>query len=361
LDDGTINLMRRGRLSGVEARISELAARASEHLDPGVHDYFATGSGAETSLDEAAEAWLRYRLRPRVLIDVSSVRTDLTLLGHQLPSPIAIAPFAFAGMVHDDAELGVVRGAGEHLSVISTRATRSLEEIGAAATGPWWFQVYLTMDRTLTAALAKRAAAAGAGALVLTGDTPYVGRRSRGGRPAALGTAETLTNFGPHLSSDAEAAHDIEQNPAVTTDDIGWLADLTGLPVLVKGVLRADDAARCLDAGAAGVVVSNHGGRQLDRAVAPAIALPEVVAACGDAPVLVDGGISAALDVLTALALGARAVLIGRPAAWALAANGGSGVADLLAAFDDELEHVLALAGCPHLESVTADLVARPQ
>ncbi len=344
-------------MSGVAALIEELAERAAAALDPRVHDYYAGGSGAELSLDEAGAAWLRYRLRPRVLVDVSTVRTDLSLFGARLPSPVAVAPFAFAGLLHDDAELGVVRGAGEHLAVISTRASRPIEEIGLAATGPWWFQVYLTADRGLTAALVKRAAAAGARALVLTGDTPYVGRKARSGRPAALGTPATMVNFAPHLPPGADAARAIEQSPAASTDDIAWLAEISGLPVLVKGVLRADDARRCLAAGAAGVIVSNHGGRQLDRALAPALALPEVVAACGDAPVLVDGGITAALDVLTALALGARAVLIARPAAWALTADGGPGLARLLAAFDDELSHVLALAGCPDLDSVTADLV----
>jgi 4-hydroxymandelate oxidase len=351
--------VRHERVSGVAAHIADLAARAAASLDARVHDYFAGGSGAELSLDEAGAAWLRYRLRPRVLVDVSTVRTDLELFGNRLPSPVAVAPFAFAGMLHDDGEVGLVRGAGEHLCVVSTRASRPIEEIGRAARGPWWFQVYLTADRELTAALVKRAVAAGARALVLTGDTPYVGRKARSARPAALGTPTTMVNFAPHLSPTADAARDTEQNPAATTDDIAWLAELSGLPVLVKGVLRGDDAQRCLAAGAAGVIVSNHGGRQLDRAVAPALALPEVVAACGDAPVLVDGGITAALDVLTALALGARAVLVGRPAAWALAAAGGAGVAELLAAFDDELVHVLALAGCPELRDVTADLIAR--
>jgi 4-hydroxymandelate oxidase len=345
------------RRAGVETLIAELTARAAETLDPHVHDFFAGGSGREISLDEAHEAWLRYRLRPRVLVDVSSVDTAQSLLGDSFPSPVGIAPVAFQGMLADEAEVGVVRGAAGHLCIISTRASRPVEEIAAAASGPWWFQVYVTAERSLIAGVVKRAAAAGASALVLTGDTPYVGRKARTGRPAELGTPATMRNFAAHLSPGADPARATEQSPAATTDDISWLAELSGLPVLVKGVLRADDAQRCLAAGAAGVIVSNHGGRQLDRAVAPAVALPEVAAACGDAPVLVDGGISSALDVLTALALGARGVLLGRPAAWALAVGGSAGVAELLAAFDDELGHVLALAGCPDLASVSADLV----
>lgn len=346
------------RGTGVEAHADTLAEQCAAALDPAVFDYFAGGSGREIALVEARQAWLRYRLRPRVLVDVSRVDTSTRLLGAPAPSPVVLAPMAYQGLLHPAGEVEVVQGAGTHLTVVSTRASRSIEDIGAAAVGPWWFQVYVTVDRSLTEALVRRAAAAGAQALVLTGDTPYIARKARGGRPAALGTPATMTNFAPHLAPGADAAAATEQNPAATLDDIAWLDAVSGLPVLVKGVLRGDDARRCLDAGAAGVVVSNHGGRQLDRAVAPALALPEVVEACGDAPVLVDGGVRSGLDVLTALALGARGVLVGRPFAWALAAGGAAGVADLLGAYDDELAHVLGLAGCPDLASVGPDLIA---
>jgi 4-hydroxymandelate oxidase len=344
---------------GVEALTDALAERCAASLEPAVYDYYAGGSGREVSLTEARQAWLRYRLRPRVLVDVSTVDTGTTLLGTPLPSPVGLAPMAYQGLLHPGGEVEIVHGTGSHLTVVSTRATRSIEDIAAAAVGPWWFQVYLTADRSLTEALVRRAAAAGAQALVLTGDTPYIAGKARGGRPSGLGTPATMTNFAPHLAPGADAAAATEQNPAATLDDIAWLAGISGLPVLVKGVLRADDARRCLEAGAAGVVVSNHGGRQLDRAVAPALALPEVVEACGDAPVLVDGGARSGLDVLTALALGARAVLVGRPFAWALATGGAAGVAELLGAFDDELAHVLGLAGCPDLSRVGPDLVVR--
>jgi 4-hydroxymandelate oxidase len=192
---------------------------------------------------------------------------------------------------------------------------------------------------------------------VLTGDTPYVAGKARAGRPAALGAPATMTNLACHLGPGADAGRAIEQDPTAGLADIEWLARESGLPVLVKGVLRADDARRCLDAGAAGIVVSNHGGRQLDRAVATALALPEVVGACGGAPVLVDGGIRAGLDVLVALALGADAVLLGRPIAWALSAGGAAGVADLLGRFDAEFAHVLGLAGCRDPASVDRSLV----
>lgn len=346
---------------GVEALTAELADQARTLLGEATYNYFAGGSGTEVSLGEARAGWLRYRLRPRVLVDVETVHTDTSLLGAPLPSPVAIAPVAFLGQLHESAEVGVVRGAGAHLTIISTRASCGLEDVAAAAGGPWWFQVYLTADRRLTEAMVCRAVAAGARALVLTGDTPYIGRKARAGRLAQLDDPATLTNFAPHLGPAADPRRDTEQSPAVTTADIAWLAQLSGLPVLVKGVLRGDDARRCLDAGASGVIVSNHGGRQLDRAISTALALPEVVAACDTAPVLVDGGIRSAVDVLVALGLGARAVLLGRPVAWALACEGAAGVAQLLDGFDDELTHVMALAGCPDLRAIDASLVREPR
>ena len=354
---------RRGRIggvpvSGVEALTIALAEQARAALEPAVVDYFAGGSGSETSLEEARTAWLDYRLRPRVLTDVSTIELRTSLLGTPLPSPIALAPMAYQGLLHPQGEVAARQGAGAHLTIVSTRASRPIEEIGDAATGPWWFQAYVTVERSLIVALAQRAAAAGASAIVLTGDTPYIARKARAGRPAALGSPDTMVNFAPHLRAGADPALATEQNPTANPGDIAWLQQVSGLPVLVKGVLRADDARRCLDAGAAGLVVSNHGGRQLDRAVAPAHALRGVVEAADGAPVLVDGGVRSGLDVLTALALGAAGVLVGRPFAWALATGGADGVQQLLTAFDDELAHVLGLAGCTTVAAATPDLVA---
>lgn len=344
--------------ASVEPLTDSLDARCAATLNPDIYHYYATGSGQEVSLNEARRAWQTFRLRPRVLVDVSKVNSETLLLGTRLPSPVAIAPMGYLGSLDAGGEVEVVRGAGSHLTVISTRASRSIEDIAAAAVGPWWFQVYITADRSLTEALVVRAAAAGARALVLTGDTPYVATKARGGRPSQLGSSATMSNFAQYMTAGDDTSVATEQNPGATEADIAWLAELVGLPVLVKGVLRADDACRCLAAGAAGVIVSNHGGRQLDRAVASAFALQEVVAVCGDAPVLVDGGIRSGLDVLTALALGARAVLVGRPFAWALATGAADGVVGLFRAFDDELAHVLGLAGCSDLSQVGPDLVA---
>lgn len=344
-------------MPGVASTIHRLEAAAQARLDGGTFDYFAGGSGSELTLDEATAAWARYRFAPHVLRAVEHVDPSVELFDTRLPGPVGIAPVAFQGLLDDDGEVAMARGAGGHLMVVSTRANRPIEEVAAQFEGPWWFQVYVTADRTLSSALARRAAEAGASALVLTGDTPYVGRKARAGRAIALGTDETMRNFLPHLRPDSDPVVDTEQNPGVTEQDIARLADDSGLPVLVKGVLRADDTVRCLEAGAAGVIVSNHGGRQLDRALPAALALPEVVAAAGDAPVLVDGGIRSGHDVLVALALGARAALIGRPAAYALCCEGADGVRALLDAFTDEFAHVMALAGCRGAAELTPDLV----
>jgi 4-hydroxymandelate oxidase len=337
--------------------LADHAARAAAALAPEVHDYYAGGSGEEVSLDESTVAWAGVRLRPRVLRDVGEVDTGRTLLGTALRTPVLVAPSALQGLAHPEGEVATARGAAAagSLMVLSTRSSTPVEQVPA---GPWWFQAYVMRDRGLTRALVERAAAAGASAVVLTGDTPYVGRKKRQGVPTGV---DRLVNLAQHLV-DGEPLDDrrIEQDPTADLRCIDELACASGLPVLVKGVLRGDDALACLDAGASGVVVSNHGGRQLDRAVPTATALPEVAAAVGGrAPVLVDGGLRSGLDVLCALALGADAVLLGRPVLWALAADGARGVEQSLAAVTDDLARCMALAGARRLDEVTADLVAR--
>ncbi len=320
-------------------------AAARDLLPQAAHDYVATGAGAELSTAEAEAAWAGLRLRPRVLRDVSVVDTAVEVLGHRLPSPVGVAPTAAHTLLHPSGEGGTAQGAGQHLLVVSTRSTTRLEDLHPA--GSWWLQVYVMRDRGLTHSLVQRAAALGATGLVLTGDTPLVPARSRPGSPPA----QVHVNLEPHPDGAAD------QDPATDLSTIGWLAEASGLPVLVKGVLRADDARDCVGAGAAGLVVSNHGGRQLDRAVASVYALPEVVAAV-DVPVLVDGGLRSGTDVLGALALGARAVLIGRPVLWALAADGSAGVGACLAAYDADLAVAMALAGCARVADVDRSLLA---
>lgn len=338
-------------------------------LPAAAHEFFASGSGDEVALGEATEAWARHRLRPRVLRDVGEVDLTTTVLGSALTHPIGVAPVGYLGLAHPDAEPAVAAAAREQgaLYVASTRASTALEDIAAVA-GPWWFQVYVMRNRDLTARLVERAVAAGAGALVLTGDTPFVGIKRRvGSQRIAIPDETFLVNLARHLTGDVAAGRaGAEQDPTATLDDIGRLAAMSGLPVLVKGVLRGDDALACLDAGASGVIVSNHGGRQLDRSVATALALTEVVDAVrGRAPadkadrpaVLVDGGVRSGVDALVGLALGADAVLVGRPVVWGLATGGQAGVHEALAALRDDLAHAMALAGAPSLADLDRSLV----
>ncbi len=327
--------------------------RATARLPREVVDYYAGGSGDEVSLAEARRAWREVRLRPRVLRDVGDVDTSCELFGSRLATPVGVAPTALHALADPDGERATAEGAraAGALMVVSTRSSLPLEQIvplGQVAprdqttARPWWLQVYVLRDRGVTSDLVRQAADSGASALVLTGDTPYVGAKARG---VDL----------PQVAQPPRA----QQDPTLGLDVIGWLAELSGLPVLVKGVLRGDDAAAVVAAGAAGVVVSNHGGRQLDRALATARALPEVVdAVAGRVPVLVDGGVRSGLDALCALALGARAVLLGRPVLWALAADGAAGVTACLRAVEEDLARCMALAGAATLADVTPDLVA---
>lgn len=323
-------------------------------------DYYEGGSGTEITLEANEAAWRSIRFRPRVLRNVGEVSTAVELLGVRLPSPVVVAPSALHGLAHEDGELATARGtaAAGNLLTLSARSSVPLEQVATALGGPWWYQVYAMRNRALTLDLARRAAAAGATALVLTGDTPVVGTKMRA--TPGLAVAEThLRNLRAQTGSDLVAA-DVEQDPTLDFSFIGLLVRETGLPVLVKGVLRADDAVSSLEAGATGVLVSNHGGRQLDRALPTAEALPEVVAAIGgSAPVLVDGGIRSGLDVLAALALGADAVLVGRPILRALMADGEQGVTRALQTFQHELAHSMRLAGATSLAEITEDLVAQ--
>jgi 4-hydroxymandelate oxidase len=340
----------------VHPLLAAQAARAATALPAQVRQYYESGAGNETTRGEAEKAWSQLRLRPRVLRNVASVDTSCELLGTALRTPVLAGPTAAHGLAHRDGEAATARGvaAAGSLTVVSTRASRRLEEIPA---GPWWFQAYVLRDRGVTRALVQRAAAAGAQAVVLTGDTPYLGTRSGAGLTDLA--PDPLVNLAQHLAAGDDGGRAVEQDPSVGPEAVAELAAASGLPVLVKGVLRADDALACLDAGAAGLVVSNHGGRQLDRAVATARALPEVAeAVAGRVPVLVDGGVRSGLDVLCALALGADGVLLGRPVLWALAADGAAGVQACLEALTAELAAAMGLAGARTVAEVTADLVA---
>jgi 4-hydroxymandelate oxidase len=340
--------------------VIDLQQRARELLPDDAYAYYATGAGPESTLAANLAAWSELTLRPRVLRDVSRVDLSTTVLGEPVPHPILVAPTAAHRLGHPDGELATARGAAQSgsLMVISTRASVSLEAITAAAPAARrWFQVYVMRDRAWTAELVQRAEAAGATALMLTGDTPFVATN----RPASRTTLQAANEIAmANRPSVAPIDEGERHDPSITFDVIAWLREQSGLPVIVKGVLRGDDARRCLEAGASAVVVSNHGGRQLDGAVATARALPEVVASVGDdGEVYVDGGIRSGLDVLRALALGARAVLIGRPVLWGLVTGGADGVAAVLQGLRDELHEAAALAGAASVAEITDDLLTQ--
>lgn len=347
--------------------IDALEARAREVLDPMAYDYYASGADDEITVHDNRAAWQRVRLLPRVLRDVSTLSTEVTILGTPMAAPILIAPMAAQRLAHDEGEAGMARAAAESgtVMVVSTMATTTAEEVAAAVPGaPRWFQLYVQRDRHFTEALLRRVADSGYGAIVLTVDLPVLGRRRRDEiNQFEFPDGITMANLDVGLESaggSALAEHaDAAFAAGLVPEDIGWVAEVTGLPVLVKGVLRADDAEQCITAGAAGVVVSNHGGRQLDGAIATADALPPIVdAVAGRAPVLVDGGIRGGYDVLKAIALGADAVLVGRPFLWGLATGGSAGAAAVMTELIDEFRRAMALCGCRTVDEIDRSLIA---
>lgn len=331
---------------------------AAHRLDPPFWQYVQRGCGMGISVAEAESSWAAYRLRPRTLRDVSTVDLGLDLFG-TWSNPVGVAPTAFHKLTHAEGEIATAGAAGAVGSpfVLSSRSTCRIEDVGAAVRGPWWFQVYMTLTREVTEGMVRRAVATGATALVLTVDTPYVGHRNipDSGRPMEMTDELALVNMGDHLTPQQARApwSHIDQDPAIGVETIEWLKQISGRPVVVKGVLREDDARLFVDHGADAVWVSAHGGRQLDRAVTPASVLPEIVEAVGDSvPVAVDGGVRDGFDILTALGLGASAVFVGRPALWALASQGRPGVESLLLEYAAELKHVMGLAGVTDLQQI---------
>jgi 4-hydroxymandelate oxidase len=333
---------------------------AAEVLPSAAYDFIAEGAGEEISSREAVAAWRAYRLRPHVLRDVSHVDTSTSVLGVRLSAPVLIAPTAFHVMSNAQGEVETARGvrAAASLMVVPTLSSMPLEAVAAALSGPWWLQVYCTRERELTRRLVADAARLGASAVVLTGDTPLVARKRRVIFPPVTAD-QYLTNFRRYLARDAEYAFATSVDPSIGVEIVTWLREESGLPVVVKGILRGDDAKACIEAGAEGLIVSNHGGRQLDRALPTAAALADVVDAVGDScEVLVDGGIRSGIDVLIALALGARAVLLGRPVQWALAAEGASGVERVLRTIRDEFFQAMALAGASSTSQIDRSLLS---
>ena len=344
----------------------EAAARAL--LSPAAWHYAAAGSGDEATVRANRAAFDRWRLLPRVLRRVREVSTATTVLGHSIAMPVLVAPSGRHRVYHDAGERATARAAraAGTIYIMSTIATFAIEEIAPDA-GPWWFQLYVYRDREVTRDLVARAVAAGASALVVTVDVPQRARREAEERAqpvlppgvtvsnlAAPSPAPVQANSGSAFGRDVNAAFD----PALTFDDLDWLASLSPLPILLKGILHPTDAVRALDYGARAILVSNHGGRQLDHAIAALDALPGIVEAVSDrAEVLVDGGIRRGTDILKALALGARAVLIGRPIHWGLAVAGEDGVRHVLDLLQAELALDLMLCGLPSPAAVDRSLI----
>lgn len=347
-------------------------ALARERLERSAYDYYAGGAGDERTLAANRAAFDCIALRPRVLVDVSAINVATTVLGEPIALPVLLAPTAFNRLAHPDGEMAAARAAraAGTIMITSTLSTCTLEEVAEAGGGPLWFQLYVYKDRGLTKDLIARAEACGYRALVLTVDTPLLGRRYRDVRNNfVLPEGISMRNFesamsdgarwGAH-SSFAAYVHDLF-DATLTWAAVEWLRTHTRLPILVKGILTGEDARIAVDTGVSGIIVSNHGGRQLDGVEASITALPEVVeAVAGGAEVLMDGGIRRGTDVLKALALGARAVCIGRPYLWALAASGEEGVRAVFRILEDELALAMALSGRSTIALVDRSVVKRP-
>jgi isopentenyl diphosphate isomerase/L-lactate dehydrogenase-like FMN-dependent dehydrogenase len=339
--------------------VADYERLAAEKLDAGAYGYFAGGAGDEWTLGENVAAFNRWVLRPRMLVDVGEVSTAATVLGGDLSMPVVVAPTAFQRLANPDGELATARGAAAAGTAfcLSTLASHSPAEIAEGAPGGHnWLQLYWSPDRGFTRALVEAADAAGFSAILLTVDLPLAGRRERDLRAAfELPSDLPLPNLSQHLGGgNVHLALSEVVDPTITWRDLEWLTSLTDLPIVIKGILTAEDAELACEHGVAGVVVSNHGGRRLDGVAAALDALPEVVEVCAErVTVLLDGGVRRGTDVLKALALGARAVLIGRAPLWGLAVEGEEGVRKVLELLREEVALALALLGCPQPAEVT--------
>lgn len=349
--------------------IYDYARAAGECLDKAAYDYYAGGALDEITLRENHAAYDRIRLRYRVLAGIRDPDLRTSILGHAVAMPIAVAPTAFHKMAHRDGEVGSVTAAGGAgaLFVLSGLSNTAMEEVFAAASGPRFFQLYIYKDREVTRELVRRAEAAGAQAIVLTVDTPVWGTREADVRNGfSLPPGLSVENLSPAGKSDFPAGEGsglaayVAQmlDGGLSWQDLDWLCSITDLPVLVKGVCHPEDGRLAVEHGAAAVVVSNHGGRQLDGCPATIDVLPEVVAAVdGRAEVLVDGGIRRGSDAFKALAHGARAVLVGRPVLWGLAVAGGDGVAQVLSILRREFADTMSLCGCSAVDEIGHDFL----
>jgi 4-hydroxymandelate oxidase len=351
------------------ACVADYEAAARGRMTPMAWEYVAAGTADEITLGWNESAYREIKLRNKVLVDVSKIDTAMQLFGQQMAHPILLAPTAYHKLVHEDGEVATARGAGaaKATMIVSSFATCRIEEIAAAADGPLWFQLYVQPDRDFTRALVERVQDAGVGAIVLTVDTPVLGARNRETRIGfTLPDGITRANLTALDARVASATHRPPEGqiysavlePRLTWKDVEWLRSFAKVPVLLKGILDADDAKHAVDAGASGIVVSNHGARNLDTVPATITALPRISEAVdGRIPVIVDGGIRRGTDVLKALAMGAAAVGIGRPYLYGLAVDGPTGVAHVVDILKTELEMAMALTGRTTIPAIDRGVV----
>jgi 4-hydroxymandelate oxidase len=344
--------------------VADYEPLARERVSPQAWAYIAGGAADELTLRRNREAFDAIALAPRVCADLADASTTIELFGRTFAHPILLAPVAYQKLAHPDGELATAHAASALKTgmVVSAQASVTIEDIARATQAPLWCQIYVQPDRACTRELARRAEAAGYAALVLTADAPVSGIRNREQRAGFhLPEGVRAVNLADCVSPDLTPAT-LGESPvfgtgllrtAPTWRDVAWLREQSSLPLLVKGIFTPDDARRAVEAGANGIIVSNHGGRTLDTAPAAIDALPRVVdAIAGEGPVLIDGGIRRGTDVLKALALGASAVSIGRPYIWGLAAAGITGVAHVINMLWAELEIAMALTGCARVGDV---------
>lgn len=344
--------------------IKDFQREAKEKLPQMFYDYYASGANDEVTLSENSEAYGRIKLRYRIMVDVSKRDMSVSILGQKASMPILVAPTAFHGLASPEAEIATVKAASkaQTLMVLSTLSNTTLEDVGKESSVPLFFQLYVYKDRSATAALVTRAEEAGYKAIAVTADAPILGTRERDIRndfrlPDGLSiknmTAAQLEKMSQDSGSGLGNYFAASIDPSLSWKDVEWLKSITKLPVLVKGVVHPEDAKIALQSGADGVVVSNHGGRQLDTSPATIETLPDVAEAMdGRGTLLADGGIRRGTDVFKALALGAEAVLIGRPILWGLAVRGEEGANQVLEILRAELDKAMMLCGFRSVDEV---------
>jgi isopentenyl diphosphate isomerase/L-lactate dehydrogenase-like FMN-dependent dehydrogenase len=354
--------------------LHDLEPLAREKLPAPIFDFIAGGAEDEVTLRANRAAWEEVEFRPRVLVNVTNIDTTTSVLGQTLPFPVMLAPVAMHMLAHPEGEKATARAAKsvDTVMILSTMSSVSIEDVAASADGPKWFQLYCYNEKGVTERLVNRAENAGFSALCLTVDVPRLGRRERDLRhvlqfpdgviPQNFVQEIDMTSIPLQAQGSAISAYAASlMDQTLTWDVLPWLRSITSMPVVLKGILTPEDAVLAVEHGAAAIVVSNHGGRQLDGSPATATVLPEIVDAVGGRlEVIVDGGVRRGTDVLKALALGAKAVLIGRPYVWGLAVDGEAGVSHVLSLLQTEFEWAMALCGMTSVDQVTRRLVRAP-